>query len=316
MPPLSPRAWSELKAIEAGKQRNAASLQRILGTAEFEALFDAGHLVPAPTASGPGGGRVVRTQASFDAFSIFDYLPVDGTGRGAETIQKDLSIAGKRYDAAVSTLLRTSEVERTSGKYRSIRRATDLDTGSRRSGVQRERDLYVPFKNAIETFHDGNHRFLAASITATPSRHRRDSGQWSRPDITVVEVDEYPLLPQVDVTVHAYELKLYSAADDLVGVYEASTHQRAAHYASLVLEYPMDESIPSRVESECRRHGVGLYRTWGADLTQEIEPERKVPIPAHVNDLIGVALDEDTEDAYLRAIRRVDDGSESSSSNA
>ena len=114
-------------------------------------------------------------------------------------------------------------------------------------------------------------------------------------------------VPGVVAEIHSYELKPYGAAERLLGVYEASGHQRRAHYSTLVLEWPLDgeREVPEEIEKECLRLGVGLTLIWGSDVEPRLDAQRNSPAPNEMNEFLqDVLFNVDDRTAYLQAIRR------------
>ncbi|HVP41898.1 MAG TPA: hypothetical protein VMS96_00615, partial [Terriglobales bacterium] len=134
--------------------------------------------------------------------------------------------------------------------------------------------------------------FFEVMITGTAKKRKRDSGQWSRPDVTLVEVNSYEYLPQPVLEVTTFEVKKYADAENIRSVYEAAAHSRWAHYSYLVAEVPNgDHEFPERFLSELERFNVGLLFMWkekGAwhAEQQEWETDRLTPEPEELNGLL------------------------------
>lgn len=129
-----------------------------------------------------------------------------------------------------------------------------------------ERDLYAPMMEEIKfgwatasgRNYDRVHRFREV-LDTSEGGGRRD-GSWRRPDITFVGGKEIPYLPGNFVDVVTFEVK---KGINLIGVYEALAHQRAANYSYAVFWFPEiwgnpDSEALSEIEAEARRCGVGV----------------------------------------------------------
>ncbi|WP_125775100.1 hypothetical protein [Antribacter gilvus] len=299
--PLATRVWNVLADLPAGKASNQGPLiSKLRSTVAFEELIRTGHLRRS-------GGRVERTRASQDAFVLFDVLPVSGVSLSNRVAQEKSGLTDRRYESARALLLRTGEIGRGRGFSGSIRREADVDEYAREGAVGSEKELYEPFRAWLaDQEQQPGERFAWHGVVANGSGQRRATGQWSKPDIMSVVVTNFEYLPNIDVALHSYEIKPYQHSANLQGVYEASAHQRRAHFASLVIEHPMDESStpPQGVLGECRRLGVGLYHLWGTEAECLLEPQRQSPSPAEINDLLSEALPAGERETYLDAIGR------------
>lgn len=296
---LSTRAWNYLGSIRVGEAKNRPTLIAGLGgKSVLEELVRTGHLKPQ-------GGRFGRTPASERAFTLFDALPADGSSMGNARAKTASDLTDKQFVAAKSILLKTGEIGRGRGRGGSIRRLANVDIGSRAGAVERESDMYEPFRRWLEDQEQqAGECFTFHHVSAHGSSQRRSTGQWSKPDVVSVVVTDLPMLPSVDVTVSTYELKPLTHARSLAGVYEASAHQRRANFASLVIEWPLDDEFeaPAEVIAECRRLGVGLIRMWGRNAEPILEPVRQIPSPSELNDFLSDALTAEITPGYLEAI--------------
>jgi len=102
-------------------------------------------------------------------------------------------------------------------------------------------------------------KFAEARVTGTPKGHKRSSGQWSRPDVTAVQIQRYYWLPDINVEVSTYEIKPAAEASKLESVYEAAAHGRRAHRASLVIELADCDDPAESILGEVHRFNLGLY---------------------------------------------------------
>jgi len=134
--------------------------------------------------------------------------------------------------------------------------------------------------------------FFEVLVTGTARKKKRASGQWSRPDVTVVQVNSYQYLPQPVLEVTTFEVKKYSDAENIRSVYEAAAHSRWAHFSYLVAEVPnSDYEFPERFVSELERFNIGLLFMWKEKdkwhfEEQEWETDRLNPEPEELNALL------------------------------
>lgn len=299
---LSTPVWNLLFDLGVDGSKNARPLAVRLGSRRaLEDLVATGHLEWQ-------GGRVVRTQTSVDAFALYEKLPGDGSTIGNGAAKKHSGLTQFQYDAAKLLLLKTGEVTRGRGQGGSIRRSTDIDLSGPVGDVHRESELYEPFKTWLEdeTPPLEGAVYTFTQITANGKSQRRATGQWSKPDVVRITVTDHKMLPTEDVVVSTYELKPYKHARNLVGVFEASAHQRRAHNASLVVEWPPADwvSPPPGVVEECSRLGVGLYLIWDREAEQVLEPQTQSPPIAGLAEFIEDLLPSKEVANYLEAIGR------------
>jgi len=162
--------------------------------------------------------------------------------------------------------------------------------------VSDETELYEPLKKWIEStlgrpVEEVGDYFLV-KVTASPSGRKRESGQWSRPDVTSVQVSTYELVPHPDVEVSSYEVKRYGDASNLSSVFEAASHSRWAHFTYLVVEdsetAPL--AISERFEQELLRYDVGLIKMSKHDnsykFVEAIEPGFQPPESKDLDELL------------------------------
>ena len=72
-----------------------------------------------------------------------------------------------------------------------------------KSSVDRERDLYTPFVNALNSEAEENEESAIVFDTSA----LRKSGKWSNPDVTKISVRSFRLIRQKKVILTTYELK-------------------------------------------------------------------------------------------------------------
>lgn len=298
--PLSIAAWECLGTMMPRRPNHVGPIAKRLGSEKLlEELIKSGHLKR-------DGAKVVRTTASVDAMTVFDCLPGDGSSRGNTTLQRESGLSDRRYQSANRLLLLTGEVALAQGRGGALRRAADVDDGPRTRGVKQESELYEPFKAFLESgVQPLGQTLRLCQVTANGEGHRRGRGTWTRPDVVAISVTNWELFPGVDVEIHSYELKPYREAEKLIGVYEASGHQRRAHYSTLVLEWPPDSErvVPDEIEKECSRLGVGLTLMWGGDVKSRLVARRNSPAPGELHEFLQDVLFREEDLAnYLEAI--------------
>ncbi len=87
-------------------------------------------------------------------------------------------------------------------------------------------------------------------------------GTWRRPDFTVVNVLDLPLVGRRQVDVHSIELKTESGCS-VPSVFEALSQSRETNYAYLAWMLPsrsQKEVNLAEVQEACEHHGIGLIR--------------------------------------------------------
>ena len=67
----------------------------------------------------------------------------------------------------------------------------------------------------LSTLETQDRFFWDARVTASPQGRRRSTGQWSRPDVTSIEVWRSEWLPQVNLSISSYEVKRFCDAERL-----------------------------------------------------------------------------------------------------
>lgn len=138
-------------------------------------------------------------------------------------------------------------------------------------------------------------------LTGQSTKWRRQSGQWSRPDIILVEVTSYEYLPHRDIAVTTYEIKKYNPQMDNTWVFEAASHSKGAHYSYLVVE-TLEEKVkndpePTELLPNLRQFGIGFgwfylnSVTKEYELTEVLSPNRMTPVPQDENNLLKAFAD-------------------------
>jgi hypothetical protein len=287
----------------------------------------------APSSSTPPSPSPA-TSLSPQARFVLSELPADGTLVSNIRLRSTVDIENEAYTKAVQELKASGVVRFGPGRGGSIGRrvaapAADPELTSEPSEapsngaatesqanvadfVPRESDLYQPFVEWLKSTFQEPARFAHAKVTATPRGRARDSGQWSRPDVTAVQVRGFEWLPDIEIEVSSYEIKRAADTADLAGVYEAAAHGRAAHRASLVLEGDARaQGVEERVLDEARHFGLGLYviklhADSQLDVEEIVHPQPQSPGPAEVDQLLAYFLrsEHHLRDRYRAAIGR------------
>lgn len=261
------------------------------------------------------------------ASMILAALPRDGSTKGNIQLRSLLDIEDDAYAAAKLELVNASLVRPGIGRGGTLARVEIQSTAEETAVprlVRRESELYEPFakhlRKDLDTEREGDaaFRFGHAFVSGTPSGHRRNSGQWSRPDVTQIRVVSHPVeyLPAVTVEVSAYEIKRNVESERLESVYEAAAQGRWAHMANLVLELQSEEAaVYPPIQAEAERLGIGLHTMWRGDKGEfrfrqvlEAQPWVKEPELKNVDDLLARTFRGDTErerrQEYREAIHR------------
>ncbi len=203
--------------------------------------------------------KTKAVKLSSAAKKLLELIPPDGVFIGNTTLQRRSKL-GKRYWKVRSELVSGGFVIRGKGRGGSVARlAAEAEaalptTKTGKGFVRKESELYEPLRRWLadvwgEGVEPGD--FFEVIITGTPRKKKRASGQWSRPDVTLVQVNSYDYLPQPVLDVTTFEVKRFSDAENIRSVYEAAAHSRWAHFSYLVAEVPnSDYEFPERFVSE------------------------------------------------------------------
>jgi hypothetical protein len=130
--------------------------------------------------------------------------------------------------------------------------------------VDDEKKLYEPLVKWLnETWgREAQERddFFMAKITGSPSGRKRETGLWSRPDVSLVQVNKFDYITIPEVEASSFEVKRYDDAGAIDSVYEAAAHSRWAHNSWLVAEdsQSTQQQYSERFRGELERFGVGL----------------------------------------------------------
>ncbi len=258
-----------------------------------------------------------QIKLSSDARKLLELVPIDGNFIGNTTLEKR-SRLGARYWEVRQELLDKGLLTRGKGRGGSVARVEKgASVALPKKGkllVRRESELYEPLQTWLKDswgkdVESGD--FFDARITGTARNRKRASGQWSRPDVTLVQVNSYDYLPQPVLEVTTFEVKKFLDAENIKSVYETAAHSRWSHFAFLVAEVPDGEyEFPERFLSELERFKLGLILMWKAlgewqFEEHEYETERLNPDPKELNVLLKYFFkDEKREKEFRQAIRK------------
>lgn len=251
-----------------------------------------------------------------DEEALLNYVPLEGSV-GNKTLREKLGWEQDRYFAVRNSLIEKGLLDKGRGKGGSVNRIVEVEKAGTLGAAaeeqveaevrevveeyRRERDLYPKFKNAIErgwVRDEGLLPNVLVEITASQGA-RETGGRWSRPDVTVVAVRMFEMLPGKYLDVTTFEVKPEDSWDNIACVFETAAHSRAATQSILAIHTP--NGVPrtadvDRVLEECRRFGVGLL-TFDDPAnfdTYEIlvEPQKLSPNPALLDSFLTQQLSE------------------------
>ncbi|WP_156155415.1 hypothetical protein [Curtobacterium flaccumfaciens] len=178
--------------------------------------------------------------------------------------------------------------------------------------LRREGELYDPIARVLRGDWSRDRRTQPLEIEITAHQGARATGgRWSRPDLVWVSVRTFQFLPQKVLEVITFEVKPADAID-VLAVYEALAHRRAATHSYVVLDVPTDKAASveediQAVRDVARSHGVGLivfgdpedYSTWEVlEDAQRVEPD-----PERLESFIDTQLSDMTKRSISQATR-------------
>lgn len=124
---------------------------------------------------------------------------------------------------------------------------------------------------------------------------KNTGGKWTRPDVTLVSIGNYPFIPGKTVEIITFEIKP-ADAHGLEGVYETASHSAFANKSYLALHVPSgtqqdSEDYLERLEKEAIRFGVGLVtfedpEKWNT-FDVIVEAQHKTPSPRDANEFLS-----------------------------
>lgn len=239
-------------------------------------------------------------------------VPVDGSTIGNVTLRKDLRLISseQRFWDLRNQLIDLGLLERSGGRGGSVRLTEEArPQGPVTYEPLRERELYIPMRCVLRNHWVREEEYVGAVAADTADQGRRPTGgRWTRPDLLVVGVRRYGLLPRIDVEAITFEVKTFAAAD-VTAVYEAVAHRVRAHRAYLLIHWPPTLGMGRRlqpIEHAAREHGIGLilandphdFGQWETRLpAMRVEPD-----PHALDNFLLQQLREDEAEALRRLL--------------
>lgn len=246
---------------------------------------------------------IVREMAelSEDAQAILNKLPKDGAMVGNVSLMRLLTMPPERFFEAKSELDAIEMIVYGKGRGGSTGLAKPATAPAEKpvTGVKDEFELYNPLKKYFDDFWKPNYKapdLYISKITGPPKNHKRKSGLWSRPDVSVLTVSGYDFIPQRVLELSTVEAKKYADIGTRA-VFETVSHSKFGHQAFSAFEWleepDMDDSSNEDVKEvfkEARRFGIGIIQMRRADKEWDIDivldPMRHDPDPADCNRFI------------------------------
>ena len=262
------------------------------------------------------GRDIPDNDLSPDARALLNRLPADGSALGNRMLREELGWGEDRYLSARNELLDAGYARKWKGRGGTVKRVVEWtaeappvpSASAVETEFEAERYLYEPIADQIGSRWAKDMRLepSVVSILGYQGR-RRTGGKWSRPDIALVAVQQFDLIPGKHIDVVTFEVKRGPALD-VATVYEALAHRRAATQAYAVVHSDgLLEDTLETVEGEALRHGIGLilledasdYDTWD----MRIEAEQVQADPADLNSFLLTQLPRDEREQVARLVR-------------
>jgi len=241
-----------------------------------------------------------------DCVALFQVVPEDGSTisnkSAREKLGWDSEDTTERYFSVRDRLEDAGLIIRGRGKGGTVRRILSGAAAEAESkggeedaeavadaladSIRRERDLYDPMLNVIETRWARDRRSSPIAVEVTAHGGSKATGIWARPDITSIEVRIFPHVPGKYLEVITFEVKP-SDGINVQAVYEALAHRRAANRSYVLLHVPAGQrdDLEAEVGELCevaRGHGIGVitaeepddYETWEErEVAERVEPD-------------------------------------------
>ena len=196
-----------------------------------------------------------------------------------------------------NALIEDGKLERGRGKGGSVRligESVKLPKAKPQK-YRKETQLYDPFHQTIQK--DWVDEYDITDFVSEVSAHKGSKftgGKWTRPDVTLVSVGNYPFIPGKSVEVITFEIKP-AGEYGVEGVYETASHSAFANKSYLALHTAENQSdaedFLERLEKEAVRFGVGLvtFEDPGKWDTFEVivEAQHKIPSPRDTNEFLS-----------------------------
>ena len=246
---------------------------------------------------------------------LLSRVPEDGTTVGNASLLRQLGWQEDVYWEVRNKLLDKGLITTERGRGGSIRRIKKETPASegpaegparpgQAAGEVPEDSLYDPVAKILRESWVKDQRLDDFVLEITAKQGRRDTGgTWSRPDIVVASVSNYPFVPGKHLDISTFEIKPSSSVG-VTAVYEALAHLRAATRAFVLVHVPLEqkEVLGQRIEDvyeEASRHGVGLivaekpedYDSWNL----RVEAVRRDTDPMKLNEFIATQLSQESK---------------------
>ena len=266
-----------------------------------------------PTNGRRRNGAAGSRSPQHDENKLLQLVPEDGSPIGNKQLRTRLSWEAADYFVVRDRLVESEVLSIGRGRGGSVYRVEPIPTTKAPKKAakpfKRERDLYKPVEEALREGWSKTLRNQDYLVQITANKGRKATGgMWTRPDITVVFVHNYPYVPGKFIEVITYEIKP-EGGWDVAGVFETASHSRFATQSYLLIHAPDgSESIPEekleRLQKECARFkiGLGLFHDPSSYDTYDfpVDPERRQPDPEEMNRFIEQQLSGDNKKRILR----------------
>ncbi len=302
------RDWSAVQgsAIAAASARGIESVSKESHMARYKGVTKVEERAV-------GDGELARTPLSEDESKFLSELGGLGGAAGNTTLMRKLRWADDRYWDVRDKLLREGLLELGRGKGGSVRRIQPVSEviAETATEAREERALYDPIMKVLRDVwvrKIKDYRFDDIWVETMAHQGRRQTGgKWSRPDLALVGLTNYPYLPGKFLDVITFEVKPEDAID-VSAVYEALAHRRGATRSYVLLQMPKKkdaiEPTLTVVRDEAVRHGIGVIEfTDPADVEtweETVEAERVAADPQRLNEFINVQFSAAVKDELIR----------------
>lgn len=246
---------------------------------------------------------MVELLISEDSRKILGLLPSDGSLMGNISLMRELNMSPDRFYVAKTELDAKGLIIYGRGKGGSTGLAKPSEQITRKpptSGIKDEFEMYGPLKKYFDDYWGPNYKspdVFISKITGPPKDHKRKSGLWSRPDVSILTIAGYDFIPEQVLELTTVEAKRY----DEIGpraVFETVSHSKFGHQAYLAIEWldetDIDDSPDENMKEvvrEAQRFGIGLIQMkksepnkWKCEIV--LDPQRREPDPVDCNRFI------------------------------
>jgi hypothetical protein len=247
-------------------------------------------------------GSYGKTTLSKAAEKILESLPADGSMIGNTYLMRLLGMTAEEFFKEKEVLQDLEKVVTGKGRGGSLGLAkirTSITEKKVSGGVKEESSLYEPIKKYFDENWGPNYisDCYCSIISGSPKGHKRRSGQWSRPDVSLLTISSYQFLPARILEVTTIEAKRYQDATP-EAVFETASHNKFGHQAYLAVEWleecDIDDSKNEnfkRIIKEAENFGIGVIQMKkdskdGYNFKFILDPKRKDPLPDDCNAFI------------------------------